>query len=213
MILYRLFQTKAFTLSDMLVFPLLIGVPSIIFILVVNKYFLQYSFKQTFNEGDGAWEIDFLFTIGLLLVYFIILAIDKSILMQLLPNKHVASQEVINGIIELSNKPLLMLIWFGPVLWIGIGMFEEIMRVFAMKCLWNISSNKIWQFAVIIIVSVVIGLTHLYQGSAGVISIGLKSLVIGAFYYKFRRIYPLVIAHALYDGIQFALAIIALRGL
>jgi len=213
MIIYRIVQTKPFTLSDMLIYPLLVGIPSILFIYSINKYFLKYSFKETFNPGHGSKRKDMLFALTLLLLYFIILAFDNVILKPIFPNNHIASTEVINALIDLSNSPLLILFWFGPVLWIGIALFEEITRIFAMKCLWNISKNKNWQFVAIIIVSLVIGMTHMYQGIAGVISIGIKSIVIGVFYYKYRRITPLIIAHALYDGIQFALMISEIKGI
>ena len=49
-----------------------------------------------------------------------------------------------------------------------------------------------------------IGIAHLYQGTAGIISIGLKSVIISFYFYKYRRLLPLIISHALYDGFQFA---------
>jgi membrane protease YdiL (CAAX protease family) len=213
MIYYRLSQTKAFTLSDMIIYPLLFGVPLTIIILVLNKYFLKYNFKTTFNSGKSSWTLDLFFAFVLVLLYFGVLMVTNYLKSTLSINNHVASMEVINAIQDLAKSPLLMLIWFGPVLWIGIALFEELSRVFFMKCLWNIWENKYAQFLMIIFVSVIIGLTHLYQGPIGVISIGFKSVKSGIFYFKYRRIFPLIIAHGLYDGIQFLIAIIQINGL
>jgi membrane protease YdiL (CAAX protease family) len=213
MIIYRIIQTEPFTLSDMLIYPLLIGIPSILFILFINKFLLKSSFNETFNPVFKTWDKDILFGILLVVIYFINLAIDKYVLMPLFPNNHIASEEVINALIELANSPLLILLWFGPVLWLGIALFEEVTRTFALKCLWSISGKKHWQFIAVIIVSIVTGLTHMYQGIAGVISIAVKSIIVGIFYYKYRRIYPLVIAHALYDGIQFGEMITQFKGM
>lgn len=57
---------------------------------------------------------------------------------------------------------------------------------------------------VIIFASTLIGATHLYQGLAGVISIGIKSVVVCLYFYKYRKLLPLIISRGLYDGIQFA---------
>jgi hypothetical protein len=104
-----------------------------------------------------------------------------------------------------------MILWFGPVLWIGIALFEEISRVFLLKCLWNISEDKSWHIMAILITSMLIGTVHLYQGLAGIISIGLKSVIICFYYYKYRRLLPLIISHGLYDGFQFAYFIMQFR--
>ena len=113
--------------------------------------------------------------------------------------------------IDLANNPFLMIIWFGPVLWIGIALFEELSRAFLLKCLWNTSDNKNWHIAVIFLASILIGITHLYQGLYGIISIGLKSVVVSFYFYKYRRLLPLVISHGLYDGLQFTFFIIQFR--
>ena len=105
---------------------------------------------------------------------------------------------------DLANSPLLMVIWFGPVLWIGIALFEELSRTFLLKCLWNISKDFNWQMIAIILTSILIGAVHIYQGPAGAISIGLKSIIACIFFYKYRRLLPLIISHAIYDGLQFA---------
>jgi membrane protease YdiL (CAAX protease family) len=113
--------------------------------------------------------------------------------------------------IDLANNPLLMFVWFGPVLWIGIALFEELSRVFLLKCLWNINDKRNWHIAVIFLVSTLIGVTHLYQWTAGIISIGLKSVIVSFYFYKYRRLLPLIISHGLYDGLQFLFFIIQFR--
>jgi membrane protease YdiL (CAAX protease family) len=131
--------------------------------------------------------------------------------MQWIPNHIPQNTELINVMIDLANSPLLMVIWFGPVLWIGIALFEELSRTFLLKCLWNTSDNKNWHIIVIFLASTLIGVVHLYQGTAGIISIGLKSVIMCFYFYKYRRLLPLVISHGLYDGLQFAFFIIQFR--
>jgi len=211
MIWYRLTQTENFTTTDMTVYPLLFGGGSILLILLLNKYLIKDSFTATFNPGKGTWYYDVLIGFGLTILYFILFFIERATLYQWIPNNRPPNTELINVMAELANSPVLMLIWFGPVLWIGIALFEELSRAFLLKTLWNINKQKDWQIFAIFLASTLIGLVHLYQGTAGIISIGIKSVVIGFYFYKYRRLLPLIIAHGLYDGFQFAFFIIQFR--
>ena len=208
MIWYRLTQTENFSTSDMMVYPLICGGGSIILILLLNKFLIKDTFKETFNSGDSTWYWDVLVGIGLMAIYFIMFFIERASLYQWIPNDQTQNTELINTMIDLANDPLLMILMFGPVLWIGIALFEELSRTFLLKCLWNINKNKNWHFMVILLASALIGFLHLYQGTAGVISIGLKSIVAGVYFYKYRRLFPLIVSHVLYDGLQLAFFII-----
>jgi membrane protease YdiL (CAAX protease family) len=211
MIWYRLTQTENFSTADMIIYPLLFGGGSIVLILLLNKYLLNENFKTTFNSGKGKWYGDVLIGFGLTAIYFAMFFVERATLMQWLPNNNPPNTELINVIMDLANNPLLMIIWFGPVLWIGIALFEELSRTFMLQCLWNTGSNKHWHIAEIFLVSALIGITHLYQGLYGILSIGLKSVVISFYFYKYRRLLPLVISHGLYDGLQFAFFIMQVR--
>ena len=204
MIWYRLTQTENFSTTDMIVYPLFFGGGISILILVLNKYLIQDTFKETFNSGKGNWYWDILIGLGLTVIVFTMFFLERATLYQWIPNHNESSTELIDTIRDISNNPLLMVIWFGPVLWIGVAVFEELSRVFLLKCLWNINDNKHWHIAVILLASTLIGVLHLYQGTAGIISIGLKSVVLSFYFYKYRRLLPLIISHGLYDGLQFA---------
>ncbi len=204
MIWYRLTQTENFSTSDMIVYPLLFGGGISVLILLLNKYLIKDSFKETFNSGKGTWYWDILTGIGLTAIYFAMFFIERATLYRWIPNRNPPNTELIDTMAELANNPLLLLIWFGPVLWIGIALFEELSRVFLLKCLWNINNDRNWHMAAIFLASALIGIAHLYQGTAGIISIGLKSVIMSFYFYKYRRLLPLIISHALYDGVQFA---------
>jgi membrane protease YdiL (CAAX protease family) len=211
MIWYRLTQTEDFSTTDMTVYPLLFGGGSVILILLLNKYLLQSDFKATFNSGKGTWLEDILIGLGLTIVYFAMFFLERATLMQWLPRNTPPNSELINVMVDLANDPLLMVIWFGPVLWIGIALFEELSRTLLLKCLWNISENKQWHIVVILLASSLIGLAHLYQGVYGIITIGLKSVVVSLYFYKYRRLLPLIVSHGLYDGLQLAFFINQIR--
>jgi membrane protease YdiL (CAAX protease family) len=211
MIWYRLTQSENFSTADMIMYPLIFGGGSIILILGLNRYLLKQDFRSTFNDGKGNITNDALVGLGLTIIYFTLFFIERFTLMHWLPSSGPPNTELIDTIIDMSHNPVVMALWFGPVLWIGIALFEELSRVFLLKCLWNISNDKYWQVSVIILTSMLIGTVHLYQGVAGIISIGLKSVIVCFYYYKYRRLLPLIISHGLYDGLQFAYFIMQFR--
>ena len=208
MIWYRLTQTENFSTTDMTVYPLVFGGGISILILALNKYLIKDTFKETFNSGKGSWYLDILTGLGLTAIYFSLFFLERATLYRWIPNHNPPNTELIDTMVDLANNPLLMVIWFGPVLWIGIALFEELSRVFLLKCLWNINDNKNWHMTVIFLASALIGIAHLYQGTAGIISIGIKSLIMCFYFYKYRRLWPLVISHALYDKVQFAFFVV-----
>jgi len=86
MIWYRLTQIESFSTSDMLVYPILFGGASIILILLLNKYLIKDSFKETFNSGDGKWYWDILVGIGLSVIYFVMFFLERATIYQWIPN-------------------------------------------------------------------------------------------------------------------------------
>ncbi len=139
-------------------------------------------------------------------MYFILFYVERATLTNILTFR--SNQELLNLMLDMRQDPILLILWFGPVLWIGIALFEELIRVFLLTSLWKYSNNFFWIVSVIILSAIVIGLAHWSQGSYGIVTIGIKSLVSGYFFYKVRRLLPLVIAHVLYDGIQVALLLL-----
>ena len=149
MIRYRLTQTENFSTTDMTVYPLLFGGGTIILILLLNKYLIKDSFKTTFNSGEGSWIRDLLTGILLTVIFFAIFFIERMTLIQWIPRNSPPNTELMDVMVDLAQSPLLMLVWFGPVLWIGVALFEEMSRIFMLKCLWNISDNKNWELIAI----------------------------------------------------------------
>lgn len=198
---YRLIQTKVFTTFDMLIYPLLLGGGNILLILVLNKYLLKRNISD-FNFGKGNWYKDIFAGFVLTIIYFIFLFIERGLFTTLLSSGHPPSQETINLMINLTRNPILLTIWLGPVVWIGVALYEELSRTFFLNCLWALVESRFWQIISIFIVSIIIGILHLYQGTFGIVSISLQGLVVGYYYYKYRRLLPLIISHALYDSIQ-----------
>ena len=205
MIWIRTHQSTGFASIELIAYPLLFGGLSIVILYFLKKYFLKEPLSD-FNSGKGNWITDIGWGLLLTVIYFALFFLWRQTLSNVLA--HRPNMEMLDLMLELRESPLLLILWFGPVLWIGIALYEELIRVFILDSLWKFSKHTIWTITVILIASALIGLTHWSQGSYGVVTIGIKSVVACFFFYKVRRLLPLVIAHVLYDGIQVAMLLL-----
>jgi membrane protease YdiL (CAAX protease family) len=176
----------------------------------LNKYLLNERLKS-FSLGKGSWYLDIFTGISLAAVYFILMFLERPIFSSLLPQGTPPSQEVIDLMMGLAADPLLLAIWLGPVVWIGVAAFEEMVRIFFLNCLWKLGHKRSWEVFSIVLVSVFTGVMHIYQGRSGIISVSIQGLVAGFFFYRYRRIWPLIISHGLYDSIQILMFVINIR--
>ena len=205
MIWFRNHQSSGFATVELIAYPLLFGGGSIFVLYFLKKYFLKESLTD-FNSGKGNWKTDILLGFVLAAVYFILFYFERLTLVNYLEFK--SNTELLDLMLDMRENPWLLALWFGPVLWIGIALYEELIRVFILTSLWKFSKNIAWSVIVIIIAASVVGLAHWSQGSYGIVTIGIKSMVSGFFFFKYRRLLPLILAHVLYDGIQVAMLLI-----
>ena len=199
MVWLRLHQSSVFAVAELIMYPLLFGGVSIAVILALKTYFLREKLQE-FNTRKGTWLSDVAWGLILVLIYFMLFFIERPLLSGLLHST--PNIELLNLMLEMRANPFLLVLWFGPVLWIGIALYEELIRVFLLTSLWKFSRTLSWAIAVILFTSFLIGLVHLQQGSYGAVTIGIKSIVSCTYFFKKRRLMPLVYAHVLYDGLQ-----------
>jgi membrane protease YdiL (CAAX protease family) len=205
MIWMRIHQSSGFATRELILYPLLFGGSSIVILLLIKKYFLKEPLKE-FNSGKGHLVKDWLWALALTAIYFILFYVERMTLRDILSFR--SNTELLGLMLDMRERPLLLVLWFLPVLWIGIALYEELIRVFVLTSLEKFSSSKTWMVLAVLITSLIIGFAHYSQGSYGIVTIAIKSVVACVFFYKYRRLMPLVIAHALYDGIQVALLLI-----
>ena len=194
-------QVSGYAGTELIAYPLLFGGASLIIIALTKKYFLREKMSD-FNSGKGTWINDILWGLGLTVIYFVLFFAERATLAELLQFR--SNEELLGLMLDMREDPILLILFFGPVLWIGVALYEEVIRVFLLTQMWKWSSNLDWAIIVIIISSVIIGLAHWHQGPYGIVTIGIKSLVAGYFFYRKKRLMPLVYAHVLYDGLQMA---------
>ena len=201
----RLHQTSGYASRELIVYPLLFGSGLSVVIILVKKFFLREPLAD-FNSKNGFFIKDIGWGLILTLIYFALFFLFRVTLSNILPFH--SNQELLGLMLDMRESPFLLVLWFGPVLWIGIALFEELFRVFCLTTLWSFSEDKTWIMISIFIAALIVGLAHLVQGPYGIVTLTIKSLVSGYFFYKKRRLFPLVLAHVLYDGIQVAMLLL-----
>jgi len=199
MIWYRAHQSTGFASVELIVYPLVFGSLGIAVIWLLKRFYLGESL-YSLNSGEGSLVGDIFWGIVLTIVYFVLFFAARYAL-----SDHLAftpNTELLGLMLDMLERPWMVVLWFGPVLWIGISLYEELVRAFLLSELWSFSVNKLWISTVVLFAAVVVGTTHWSQGPYGIVTIAIKGIVIGAFYFHRRRLLPLVIAHVLYDGLK-----------
>ena len=190
--------------------PLLFGGGMIFWILYLHVGPCRDHLSSLGLLGHGWWRD---IAVGTVLgsAFLALKAVTQPLLNRLFAPRP-PSQEIIQLIEGVSQDPCLLVLWLGPVVWIGIAGFEELWRVFILRRLWNVFTSPAGQWTVLLFVSALVGLAHAYQGPAAIVSIGIKSVLM-AWYFKSRgRCRPLIVAHAVYDSVQIVMAVVAMRG-
>ncbi len=205
MLWIRNHQSTGFASLELIIYPLLFGGLSIALLVFIKKFFLKEKLID-FNSGKGRWTTDIFWGLILTVIYFLLFYLERLTLSNVLQFN--SNMELLGLMLDMRKNPLLVFIWFGPVLWLGIALYEELIRVFILTSLWKWSEKSIWAMVVIFISAIIIGLAHWSQGSYGMVTIGIKGMVSGYFFLRKKRLMPLVYAHVLYDGIQVALLLL-----
>lgn len=199
MVWYRIHQSSPFASIELIVYPLLFGSIGIAAVVLLKRYYLGEPLSDL-NRGAGGLTADVLWGIVLAVACFALFFLAQATLRDMLEFR--PNEELLGLMLDMRAHPWMVVIWFGPVLWIGIALYEELVRAFLLTELWSFSDNKAWALLVIIAAAILFGLVHWSQGPYGIVTIAIKSTVIGLFYWRIRRLLPLVIAHVLYDGLQ-----------
>ncbi len=196
------------TMNQLLLGPLVGGGSFIVWLLFLHLGVCGDRL-ESLGWRTGRWWANVL--IGILLAAgFLLLATFQDVLRRLFPSMPLAPElvELLRG---LAGDPWLLALWLGPVVWIGVAFFEELLRVFLLRRLWRVWGGRPGRWLAVLAVAAIFGLVHLYQGPAAAMFIAVKSFLAGWFFMATGRFWALVVAHALYDSAGILLALQALR--
>lgn len=199
----------SYTLKQMLIYPLVFGTATIAWIGFLYRSLGRKEWRRI-NRRTGTWGTDIPAGIGLAAALTLVWFLGRATIDRWLP-RPAGNATVMNLIGGLSRDPLLLAVWLGPVVWIGVAAFEEIQRAFTLDLLSDILPKRWQKGSILVLSSLLFGLAHLYQGPAGMIGTFIFAMAFGLYYFAAGRIRPLIIGHALYDSAQIIMAIIQIR--
>ena len=206
----HLLRGEPLTANEMLLWPLLGGGAQIFWLLFLHLIVCGDRLEALGCRKPRAWRdlgLGAGLAAGLLAFQF---AFNSSVA-RLFPPRPAAPQ-IMTLLEELVRDPWLLALWLGPVVWVGVALFEELLRVFLLRRGWQVWPGPAGRWVVLLIVSGLVGLAHGYQGPAAALGIGLQSVAKGWIFMVSGRIRVLVVAHALYDSAQIAVLVAMLRG-
>ena len=204
----RMSQGRGFTVGEMIVYPLVVGTASLVSILALHRFVCGEPLSAL-NRRPGSWRRDLAVGAALAVAFVVFTFASQPVLTRLVaPHRNPEGWRLIVGLIE---NPWLALVWFGPVLWIGVAGFEEVARVFCMTRIIAVWRGAAGRWAAVAVSTAAFGLMHYYQGPSGIISTGVMGLACALLYLRRGRIWPLIVGHALYDAwsIGFAMVMVA----
>jgi membrane protease YdiL (CAAX protease family) len=198
------------TLGLLLFVPLVAGGGLTLWILFLHLYVCGDGLDQLGFRASRLWLDIVIGALGGVTLLAFQLFIWNATVARLFPPNPPA-EEVIELIAGVARNPWLLALLLGPVVWIGVALFEELMRAFLLRRLWQVWRGPVGRAAAVGVVSALMGVAHAYQGPSAVLSLGLQSLLLGWFYMRTGRIRALIVAHGVFDSIQIILGVIALR--
>lgn len=196
--------------SEFFLGPLLFGGGMIFWILFLHIVVCSDRLESLGFRISGFW-LDVITGIGMGIGFLVLKSWLQPFLQGLFPAR-APSGEIMQLIRAVSSNNWLLGLWLGPVVWIGIAGFEEIWRCFVLRRLWNVFASQTGHWTVLFAISALVGVAHGYQGPAAVISIGLKSVLMGWFFMATGRGRALIVSHAVYDSVQIVQVVIMIRG-
>ena len=202
---------RTITLKELFLFPLLIGGGGVALALLVYR-FICGEHIASLNAKPGTWYTDVL--VGILLAAFFL---GVSVLQQTVQSRWLPraadppAEELITLFNGVVHNPLLLAVWLGPVVWLGVAAFEELTRVFILNRLWTVWPKPLGRWLVMIGSAALFGLAHIYQGPVSAMAVGLLGLLYAWYYQRFGRVWPMIIGHALYDSFQVIQVVTAFR--
>lgn len=156
---------------------------------VVGMFLLYWKARGSkLNElGISIGEIDILYTVLLFIAIYILPWAQYTL--WVLFTRTAPSQSGFELVGHLSPFSVLLMSIVNPI-------YEELFLVGYVYS--QLSKNTHWAFIALLSTLVRVSY-HTYQGWYSVIGVGLYGLVMATFYWKFRRLAPVVIAHGLLD--------------
>ncbi len=194
---------QAFTLYLAVIAPLAI----LIALLLLR--FLCGENPRDLNLKPGKLSLDLLAVLVLSLVTIIVNVISTYFLSELFPESP-SNASVTNLFVELAGNPGLLVLFAGPLFFLGAAS-EEVIRMFLLSRLWKVWPATAVKLLAVALSACLFGLIHLYQGPVNATWTAIYGLIMALYYLRFGRAVPLILAHYLTNALQVIIFAVAAR--
>lgn len=171
----------------------------LLIIYFTNKYLLNNNL-EVFASSKGSFIIDISLAFLLLIFIFFIMSLGKISYGRWQPVDP-DRENIVKILKEIFSNPTYTIFLLGPFIWITEG-FMAISRAFVLNNLWELKSSKKWIWGSIIISALFFSLVQINNGIPGMINWFLIFLATNTIYYKYRRVYPIILAGILLQTIE-----------
>ncbi len=178
---------------------MLLSIIGITAIILINKYFLKNKW-EVFASPKGKLIIDISLAFLILSTHYFINSLGKITYFKWIPTD-IDRSVIINLLTEIFSNNLYAFIMIGPFNWLN-ELFAVISIAFILNNLWEINTKKYWIWTSILIAALIFALLQIDQGIPSMINTFIIISISNYIYFRYRRIYPLLIAAIIYQTID-----------
>lgn len=167
-----------------------------IFLFILNKYFLKKTIKEY-----SVLKSTFLYDIGIgfliLISYYFLLSLGQITYWRWI-GEPIDQSELFLMVDNIFSNWFYTILLAGPFVIITQG-FWVVSLAFMLQNLWSFRDDKTWHWIFIFIVSIFTAFINMHNGIPGVIFWFSVILTTSIFYYKYRRVIPVLLAFLLFQ--------------
>jgi membrane protease YdiL (CAAX protease family) len=205
-IIYHLQRGQPPSIQGFIIYLAVISPMAIAIAFLLLRFLSRESYRDL-NLKPGRLYSDLFATLILSLVVLVTNVVSQNLLSGLFPTS-APNLSVRNLFLEMGRNPGLLIIFTGPLVFLGAAS-EELIRVFLLSRLWKIWPATSGKIIAVVISACLFGLIHLYQGPVHVAMASIFGLIMALYYLRFGRVGPLIFAHYLTNALQAVVAALA----
>ncbi len=187
-----------FTVQSLLDKYMAYTIVGLLIIFLTNKYLLRNTWR-VFVSDKGSLLLDISLGFLFLIIMYLVFSIGNVTYARWF-TAETDQTAISNTLREIFSSPVYTVLFLGPFIWISES-FMVISRAFILNNLWELSSSKTWAWVSVIATAMLCSLTQWDNGIPGMINWFLIFLAANTLYFKYRRVYPLLIAGVLLQSI------------
>jgi membrane protease YdiL (CAAX protease family) len=168
-------------------------------IYLTNKYLLKNTLN-VFASQKGSLLLDISIAFLYMIFAYFVFSVGNITYGRWIP-VGIDRTQMIKSLNEMFSNPTYTVFLLGPFIWMTEG-FLAFSRAFILNNLWEINQNKYWAWTSIVLVALLGALIQINNGPPAMINWFIILMASGFIYFKYRRIYPLLIAGILMQTIE-----------